>query len=176
MLTTKDFEKRANQLFEDCRGRWKRVLQKGLPKGVELNIAPDAILPFTRREFQKWLWDAVGLQVVLCPYCRAPIDVLSLQLDHRTPLRRGGGPELSNLNCICKECNGSKGEFTHEEYSLIVQFMEGPGALFRQRLEGVLRNGGMATMMRFFPRKKDDKPKQPKKVQDSLYFEDLGNF
>jgi hypothetical protein len=173
MLTTKDFEKRANQLFESCRDRWRKVLQKGLPKDVELTIAPDDILPFTRREFQRWLWDTVGLQAVSCPYCRAPIDVLSLQLDHRTPLRRGGGPELSNLQVLCKGCNGSKGEFTHEEYSLIVVFMEGLGVAFRQRLEGVLRNGGMATMMRFFPRKNDDKPKQPKKTQASLYFSDL---
>jgi hypothetical protein len=28
-------------------------------------------------------------------------------------------------------------------------------------------------MMRFFPRKNDDKPKQPKKTQASLYFSDL---
>ena len=50
MLTTKDFEKRANQLFESCRDRWKKKLQKGLPKGVILDIAPEAVLPFTRRQ------------------------------------------------------------------------------------------------------------------------------
>ena len=172
MLSTKDFEKRANALFESCRDRWRKKLQKGMPKDVKLIIPVDDILPFTRRQFHKWLWDAVGLQAVACVYCRAPIDVLSLSLDHKTPLRRGGGPELDNLQVICKGCNGSKGQFAHEEYVLIVAFMDGPGASFRQRLEGVLRNGEMATMTRFFPRDKGKK-KAPTKTQDSLYFSDI---
>lgn len=176
MLTTKDFEKRANQLFESCRERWKKKLQKGLPKGATLDIAPEDVLPFTRRRFQQWLWNAIGLQAICCPYCRAAMDVLSMQLDHKTPLRRGGGPELDNLQPICKGCNGTKGEFTHEEYSLIVLFMEGPGASFRQRLEGVMRNGGMATMMRFFPGRDKAKKKRPSKMQDSLEFTDLPDF
>ena len=177
MLTTKDFEKRANQLFESCRDRWKKKLQKGLPKGVILDIAPEAVLPFTRRQFQAWLWQQTGLGAFSCIYCRAAIDIVSCQLDHKTPLRRGGGPELDNLNpLICKACNGSKGEFTHEEYSLIVVFMEGPGVAFRQRLEGVMRNGGMATMMRFFPGRDKTKKKHPTKVQDSLEFLELGEF
>lgn len=178
MLSTKDFETRANALFESCRGRWKAKLSKGLPHGVKLVIDPNDVLPFTRRKFQSWLWKQAGLQVILCPYCRAPIDVLSCQLDHKTPLIRGGGPELENLQLLCKGCNGSKGNFTHEEYSLIVQFMEGPGASFRQRLEGVMRNGGMATMMRFFPRKdgKDKRAHKSKMQQDSLEFTNLPDF
>ena len=177
MLTTKDFEKRANALFESCRDRWRKKLNKGLPKGVQINIAPEDVLPFSRREFQEWLWSAAGLQAFLCPYCRAAIDVLSCQLDHKTPLIRGGGPELDNLQLLCKGCNGTKGNFTHEEYALIVVFMEGPGASFRQRLEGVMRNGSMATMMRFFPRKDGkDKRARKTKVQDSLEFTDLPEF
>jgi hypothetical protein len=172
MLSTKDFEKRANALFGSCRDRWRKVLQKGVPKDVKIEIAPEDVLPFSRREFYKWLWGHAGLQAFPCPYCRAIIDVICLSLDHKTPLRRGGGPELANLQAICAGCNGSKGDFTHEEYSEIVKFMEGPGALFRQRLEGVLRNGGMATMMRFFPRDKGKK-KAPTKKQESLYFSDL---
>ena len=169
MLDTTQFEKRANQLFESCRDRWKKRLQKGLPKGVALNLKPDEILPFTRREFQSWLWKQMGLQAILCPYCRTPIDILSMQLDHKTPLRRGGGPELGNLHCICKPCNGSKGEFTHEEYSALVVFMEGAGVLFRKRLEGVMRNGGMATMTRFFPRKgKKETPKPTQYLEDEF--------
>jgi HNH endonuclease len=175
MLSTKDFEKRANQLFESCRDRWRKVLSKGLPKGVDLSIPLEDILPFTRREFQKWLWERTGLNAFPCSYCRAAMDIVSLTLDHKTPLRRGGGPELINLQVICKGCNGSKGQFTHEEYSLLVSFMEGPGASFRQRLEGVLRNGEMASMTRFFPREKGKK-KAPTKTQDSLYFSELGDF
>ena len=151
MLDTTQFEKRANQLFESCRDRWKKRLLKGLPKGVTLK--PDDILPFTRRDFHAWLWKQMGLQAILCKYCTAPIDILSMQLDHKTPLRRGGGPKLDNLQCICKGCNGSKGEFTDEEYTLIVAFMQGAGVMFRKRLEGVLRNGGVGNMLQRFPRK-----------------------
>jgi hypothetical protein len=51
--------------------------------------------------------------------------------------------------------------------------MRGPGAHFRQRLEGTLINGGVGAMMRHFPRqKKSDKPKQ---TQEALYF-DNGSF
>lgn len=167
MLDVEQFEKRANQLFESCRARYRKVLQKRLPKGMTmLDIKADSILPFSRREFHQWLWRQMGLQAILCPYCKAPIDILSMQLDHKTPLRRGGGPELSNLQCICKDCNGSKGEFTEDEYRLLVVFMECPGASFRKRLEGVLRNGGMATMTRFFPRKEKKAAKPVEYLED----------
>ena len=168
MLTVDQFETRANQLFESCRTRYRKVLQKGLPKGVALNIPADAVLPFSRRAFQQWLWQQMGLQAILCPYCRTPIDILTMQLDHKTPLRRGGGPELANLQCICKGCNGSKGEFTHEEYAALVAFMEGAGVLFRKRLEGVMRNGGMATMTRFFPRKAKKEAAKPVQYLDDF--------
>lgn len=168
MLDVEQFEKRANQLFESCRARYRKVLQKGLPKGMTmLDIKADSILPVSRREFHQWLWQQMGLQAILCPYCKAPIDVLSMQLDHKTPLRRGGGPEIDNLHAICKPCNGSKGEFTHEEYSALVAFMESAGASFRKRLEGVMRNGGMATMTRFFPRK------EKKAAKPDVYVEDF---
>jgi hypothetical protein len=88
-----------------------------------------------------------------------------MSLDHKTPLRRGGGPEIENLQAICKGCNGSKGEFTHEEYSALVVWMEGAGSMVRKRLEGVMRNGGMATMTRFFPRK-EKKQKPVEYVED----------
>jgi hypothetical protein len=166
MLDTGQFEKRSAQLFESCRARWRKQLQKGLPKGVDLDIAPDAILPFTRREFTAWLWAQMGLQAILCPYCRAPIDILSLSLDHKTPLRRGGGPELDNLQVLCHGCNGSKGEFTHEEYSALVVFMESEGAAFRKRLEGVMRNGSIGNMLRNFPRKTKKTVKPTQYVED----------
>ena len=177
MIDTDQFQKRTDTLYKTCRDRWKKVLEKGLPKGVSLDLKPDQILPFTRLEFQKFIWKELGLQARPCPYCRTPIDVLSMQLDHKTPLSRKGGPDLSNLQCLCKECNGSKGNFTHEEYTLLVEFMERQGASFRKRLEGVMRNGGMATMMRFFPKQKkgETRKKKTSKKQDSLYFE-LGKF
>lgn len=133
-----------------------------------MDVFPDSILPFSRNKFHEWLWQQMGLQAILCPYCRTPIDILSMQLDHKTPLHRGGGPELDNLQAICKGCNGSKGEFTHEEYAALVAFMESAGVLFRKRLEGVMRNGGMATMTRFFPRKEKKAVAKPTQYVDDF--------
>lgn len=176
MLDTEQFKARANQLFESCRERWRKKLERELPKGVKLSIAPEDVLPFTRFEFHKWLWSQVGLQAVSCNYCRGPIDVLSLQLDHKTPLRRGGGTELSNLQCLCADCNRAKGAFTHDEFARLVHFMEGQGASFRDRLMGVLKMGGLGTQMKFFPQqKKAAGPRKQRKVQSALGFA-LGEF
>ncbi len=169
MIDTDDFRKRASQLFEDCRTRWRKQLQKSAPKRVKIVIAPENVLPFSRDQFYSWLWKQTGLQAVPCPYCRTPIDILSLSLDHKTPLRRGGGPELGNLQVICKRCNGVKSSFTAEEFQLLVNFMDGPAAHFRRRLEGALINGGHASMIKFFPRQKKV-DNQSKHTQDSLEF------
>ena len=172
MLSTKDFETRANALFESCRDRWKKKLEKGLPKNVALNIAPEDVLPFTRREFQQWLWKAIGLQAISCPYCRAAMDVLSMQLDHKVPLRRGGSMAFENRECLCTRCNQVKGELTRDEFLLLVAFMEGPGAHFRQRLEGTLISGGLGKVMKHFPR---GKAKQTA-IQPGLDLSGLGAF
>lgn len=163
MLDTDDFKKRANRLFDDNRTRYRKVLEKSLKKQkLDITLAPDQIVPFTRAKFTAWLWEQMKLQAFPCPYCRTPIDILSLELDHRTPLRRGGGPELENLEPICKRCNQVKGEFTREEFVIIVALLHGPAAYFRERLEGVMISGGIGKVMRHFPRaKKGDKPATP---------------
>lgn len=175
MIDLKHYQKRVAQLYNHDRERWRKVLQKGVPKGVLLDIAPADVLPYTQAQFGKWLWTQIQFGAILCPYCGAPIDILSMELDHKTPLRRHGGPELSNKQVICRKCNGSKGDFTHEEYVEIVMFMQGPGAPFRQRLEGVMRNGGIGNMMRNFPRKDAKGVKKPAK-QEAIYFAELPEF
>jgi hypothetical protein len=155
VLSQDDFKKRANRLFEDNRTRYRKVLAKNLKKAkLPISALPpaDKVLPFTRAQFAKWLWDQVGLQVALCPHCRAPIDILTLELDHKTPLRRGGEPELDNLEPICRRCNSIKGELTREEYVIFVNFLEGPATAFRARLEGIMISGGVGKMMRHFPK------------------------
>jgi 5-methylcytosine-specific restriction endonuclease McrA len=164
------YRKRVAKLFSNDRDRWRRKLEKGLPKGVKLNLAPDAVLPYTQREFENWLWSKIQLQAILCPYCSAPIDILSMELDHKVPVRRGGDMNFENRECICRRCNQAKQDFTDTEFLLIVEFMRGPGAFFRQRLEGVLISGGVGRMMRHFPKTKKE---QPKHTQDALEFSEF---
>lgn len=173
MIDIEQYRKRVARLYSHDRDRWRAKLQSKAPHGVKLCIAPDQVLPYTQRDLEKWMWSQIQLQAILCIYCSAPIDILSLQLDHKTPLRRGGGPDLDNKQIMCARCNRSKGQFTHEEYLLIVEFMRGPAAYFRQRLESVLSMGNSNMN---FPGKGKGKPKVERRhTQDSLYFSNAAN-
>ena len=172
MIDAAQYRQKVATLYNSDRERWRRKLQAGMPKGVKLALSASEVLPYTQAEFMKWLWTQIQFQAIPCPFCRVPIDVLSMQLDHKTPLRRGGSMAFENRECICKRCNQVKGELTREEFVLLVQFMEGPGAHFRQRLEGTLISGGIGKMMKHFPRGKA----KDKVVQDSLDLSGLGAF
>lgn len=154
MIDQKAFMERSGALFGTVRDRYKKVLQKQAKRQkLPFTIDSKDILPFTLFEFRQWLAGSVGLGIVPCMFCQTPIDIINLSVDHRTPLRRGGGPELANLQICCKRCNEIKGDFTWQEFALIVQFMNGPAIHFRARLEGVLKNGHVGNMLRNFPRK-----------------------
>ena len=174
MIDLKQYQKRVAQLYDNDRARWRKVLQRGMPKGVLLDIAPADVLPYTQAQFGKWLWTQIQFGAILCPFCGAPIDILSMELDHKTPLRRGGGMKFENRECICRRCNQVKGELCREEFVLLVAFMQTDGAHFRTRLEGVLINGGVGRMMRHFP-KAENKGKKPAK-QEAIYFAELPEF
>jgi hypothetical protein len=174
MIDFKMYQKRVAQIYNHDRERWRKVLSKGMPKGVLLDIAPADVLPYTQAQFGQWLWTQIQLGAILCPFCGAPIDILNMELDHKTPLRRGGGMEFENRECICRRCNQVKGELCREEFILLVVFMQTDGAHFRTRLEGVLINGGVGRMMRHFP-KAENKGKKPAK-QEAIYFAELGEF
>lgn len=173
MLTIQDFKNRANNFYENHRQRWRKKLEKGMPKGVKLDIPADQILPYTRIEFHSWLWKHIQLNAVLCPYCRAPMDITSMQIDHCLPFTRGGGPELSNQMVICKRCNAIKGPMTRHEYLILIEFLDGPAAAFRKSFEGYLINGHEGRMNKFFGKK--PAKKGAKVVQSGLNFE-LGEF
>jgi 5-methylcytosine-specific restriction endonuclease McrA len=48
-----------------------------------------------------------------CVYCQSPDD---LTIDHKTPEHRGGSNDFENLQTLCRKCNASKRDLTHEEY------------------------------------------------------------
>lgn len=51
----------------------------------------------------------------LCFYCATPL--VRFDLDHKTPLSRGGTNSPENLVCACRWCNRSKGAKTAEEFA-----------------------------------------------------------
>lgn len=52
-----------------------------------------------------------------CATCSADIEAPSSRhLDHKTPVCRGGGNEISNLQWLCRPCNRRKYKMTQEEW------------------------------------------------------------
>lgn len=57
----------------------------------------------------------MAAQAGVCVYC--PTDIrLKYQVDHKTPICRGGTSWPDNIQLLCGFCNTSKGPKTHEEY------------------------------------------------------------
>lgn len=55
----------------------------------------------------------------ICIYCNKPLGK-TYQLDHMTPLSRGGPHDISNIQLLCPSCNRRKHAKTHEEYLKIL--------------------------------------------------------
>ena len=49
-----------------------------------------------------------------CVYCDALLDD-GYEIDHKTPLSRGGSNWPENMQALCRRCNRSKGARTHDE-------------------------------------------------------------
>jgi len=115
MIEPRQVIARARKLYADLKKRsaptyWKNGRLAGRMRW------PGVPVPYTSDEFAAWLMDRVGVQAFLCPYCNAPLDVLSMVLDHNVPLKGGGGNETSNLVPCCADCNGLKHKLTGQEY------------------------------------------------------------
>lgn len=47
-----------------------------------------------------------------CRYCRSKEN---LTIDHKVPITQGGTDDISNLQCLCKRCNGIKSGLSHKQ-------------------------------------------------------------
>lgn len=68
----------------------------------------------TARQIQAEMARLREQQRGLCCYCRRP--GLKLTLEHRTPVKLGGGNEPQNLALACQSCNSKKGALTAAEF------------------------------------------------------------
>jgi hypothetical protein len=83
-------------------------------------------LAFTIDDFRRWFLQQLGGTeggVTRCAYCNQPIDAYSAVIDHATPLKRGGAPDLSNLVAACASDNDIKGQLTADEYRRFIEKM-----------------------------------------------------
>jgi 5-methylcytosine-specific restriction endonuclease McrA len=67
--------------------------------------------PFYYRAVRAYLEDRYRHR---CAYCR--VDFETLQIDHVTPVSRGGSDAIGNLVLACVPCNKSKGTQTAAEF------------------------------------------------------------
>lgn len=51
-----------------------------------------------------------------CGYCAAPIDRITMSVDHVHPLHRGGTNDRANLLAACRSCNNLKSTYTVDEF------------------------------------------------------------
>jgi 5-methylcytosine-specific restriction endonuclease McrA len=65
---------------------------------------------FTKQDIER-LW---GAQAGQCAHCAVSL-LVSCNLDHKTPLSRGGSNWPDNLQLLCRSCNSCKGAKTMDE-------------------------------------------------------------
>lgn len=58
-----------------------------------------------------------------CVYCGTKIGLDSSDLDHKTPLSRGGTDHEENLQALCKKCNKEKHSKTDIEYKAWIKLV-----------------------------------------------------
>jgi len=177
MFNSSDVRARCRTIYDSQVGRHRKKLQKSAGKGVKLEIPACEVLPYSFEEFYRWVWNKYGVSAHRCPWCSAPIDFLSLQIDHKIPLEKGGSLALDNLEGICKPCNELKGSQSPEEYAALIEFLGGLSTPHRTYLEQRIRAGAAANRMRFFPHQKKGEKKPKKGVpQQRLDLGGLGAF
>ena len=78
----------------------------------------------TTQEVKTW----IDAQNPVCSYCAIELSPDQIQLDHVTPLSKGGSHTIDNFAISCRSCNCSKGNKTLDEFiaykELHVQLIE----------------------------------------------------
>lgn len=52
-----------------------------------------------------------------CRMCGRPSSEVPLEVDHITPVAKGGTDELANLAALCRDCNAGKSDYTFSDYT-----------------------------------------------------------
>lgn len=98
---------------------------------------------YSSDDFAAWLLETIGCNAFLCPYCKAPLDALSMTLDHDIPLHSGGDNEKTNIVFCCADCNNLKGELPSQQYLAFREMLRALGAVVEANILSRLRAGEM---------------------------------
>ena len=153
-----------------------RCQKKGLPKPS-----------FTLEQFRRDLLDNVmgGKEdaPIQCRYCNQWFTLAEVDVDHGTPLSRGGSTGLDNIDYPCAADNDRKGSLPVAAYKALLAYLDTVHPLDRQDVLSRLQKanslaataararGLMAELERIRKR-----GKQSPKQQDPEYFSELDPF
>jgi len=74
----------------------------------------------SRIEIEQWLHSQEPLH---CYYSAAPLKITDVNVDHKTPLNRGGTNELDNLCVTSHHMNTAKGSMTELEFKALLNLI-----------------------------------------------------
>lgn len=148
---------------------WKSGKRAGVIRKQALPVL------FDRRALEQWLWKIVGLNARGCPYCNAPIDILSLTLDHVIPRAAGGEFALDNMQVICKDCNAMKGDLSDAAFRQLLALARTLSPYDQAKLLGRLKAAHHGSPARFFRKSNAPQPPGPKPAAQPI-FDVLGDF
>lgn len=169
MIDPKQLRDRATQLYSDLKKRSRPTYWQSGPRQGKI-LWPGEDVPYSSEEFAAWLLKAVGYNAFPCPYCNAPLDVLSMVLDHDVALKKGGTNEFSNFKPCCRDCNELKGAMTAKDYVLFRAMLRQLSPAGESDLLKRLRFGltGMRMSQQANAEKKSAGSKRPAKRRPAL--------
>ena len=90
---------------------------------------------FTLAEFRQDILNVQGGNddgPIQCRYCNRWFTLAEVDVDHCTPLGRGGSTGLDNIDYPCAQDNDRKGELTVAEYTDLLAYLDTVHPLARQ--------------------------------------------
>jgi 5-methylcytosine-specific restriction endonuclease McrA len=179
MLTVEIFKERVTRLWDSQKRMAAPKKFSPWAKRAGMIRRPAQPILFTRKDLEVWLWKRVGLNAIQCPYCKAPIDIMNLTLDHIVPRTAGGQFAIENMQETCADCNQRKGQLSHDAFARLLRFAESELSPYDQTvLLKRLKAAHHGAPERFNRHKAASKPQPPAPPANTpgLDFSGLGNF
>jgi len=93
----------------------------GLAGVAGVGLLARALRAAENARFRELSWDEIRAAIFrrdnyTCAYCGHRGTSATLEVDHKTPVARGGSDDPANLTTACWECNRAKGTMTAGEF------------------------------------------------------------
>lgn len=109
----KEWQARNKERVKGYKVKWKAKNKEALR--VYAHVRRLRIGQSSEHHTVEEIWQMAESQDWLCAYCESPLFG-TFEIDHMTPLSRGGSNAWDNIAIACVWCNRSKGPNTAEEF------------------------------------------------------------